>query len=65
MEVSIINAIKKRRSKKGEEESNPMVEKDSIVKVNDVDINKTVKDFKDLVYNKLNLSGQIKRDRLF
>ena len=64
MEVSIINAIKKRRTKKGEEESNPMVEKDSIVKVNDVDINKTVKDFKDLVYNKLNLSGQIKRDRL-
>lgn len=31
------------------------------LKVKDVDINKTVKDFKDLVYTQLNLSSQISK----
>lgn len=34
------------------------------LKVKDVDINKTVKDFKDLVYTQLNLSSQISKSRL-
>ena len=66
MEVNVLNDIKKKkRSKnKGGEESRPIVEDESPVKVADVDINKTVKDFKDLLYAKLNLSSQISRSRL-
>ena len=63
MEVNVINALKKRRSKGKNEEGNPMVE-EAPLKVKDVDINKTVKDFKDLVYTQLNLSSQISKSRL-
>ena len=66
MEVNVLNDIKKKkRSKnKGGEESSPIVDDESPVKVAEVDINKTVKDFKDLLYAKLNLSSQISRSRL-
>ena len=64
MEINVVNQIKKRRSKKTEEESSPMVESDSPVKVKNVDINKTVKELKDLIYSQLNLSKQISRNRL-
>ena len=64
MEINVVNQIKKRRSKNKEEEGSPMVDKDSPIKVKNVDINKTVKDLKDLIYNQLNLSKQISRNRL-
>ena len=63
MEVNVINALKKRSSKSKNEEGSPMVE-EAPLKVKEVDINKTVKDFKDLVYTQLNLSSQISENRL-
>ena len=63
MEVSVVIDIKKRKSKT-QEESSPIIDKESPIKVKDVDINKTVKDFKNLIYEKLNLSNQISRNRL-
>ena len=66
MEISVVNSIKKRKSKsKGKsEEGNTMIEKDSPIKVKDIDINKTVKELKDHLYSTLNLSSQISRNRL-
>ena len=64
MEVTIINNIKKRKTKGKNQEESPIIDKDSPIKVKDVDINKTVKDFKNLIYEKLNLSTQISRNRL-
>ena len=65
MEVNVLNDIKKKkRSKSKEEEGSSIIDEESPVKVADVDINKTVKDFKDLLYAKLNLSSQISRSRL-
>ena len=64
MEVTIVNEIKKRKSKNKAEEGSPMVEKEAEIKLKDVDINKTVKDFKDLIYKQLNLSSQLSRSRL-
>ena len=64
MEVNIIKNIKKKKRNKNNKEESPIIEKDSPIKVNDVDINKTVKDFKNLIYGKLNLSNQISRNRL-
>lgn len=64
MEINVLNALKRRRSKNKEEEGSPMVGNETPIKVQDVDINKTVKEFKDLIYSKLNLSNQISRNRL-
>ena len=63
MEVTVINDIKKRRSKNKTEEDVPMVDS-SKFKIGEVDINKTVKEFKELIYEKLNLSSQLSRGRL-
>ena len=63
MEITVINDIKKRRSKNKAEEGSPMVESNSQFKVEGVDINKTVKEFKQFVYEKLNLSSQISKNR--
>ena len=41
MEVSVVIDIKKRKSK-SQEESSPIIDKESPIKVKDVDINKTV-----------------------
>ena len=41
-----------------------MIEKDSPIKIKDVDINKTVKEFKDFLYDKLNLKSQLSKNRL-
>ena len=62
MEVTIINDIKKRRTKGKNQEESPIIDKDSPLKVKDVEINKTVKDFKNLIYAKLNISTQISRN---
>lgn len=66
MEISVINSIKKRKSKskKTPEESSTMIEENPPIRVKDIDINKTVKEFKDLIYNTLNLSSQLSRSRL-
>ena len=63
MEITVINDIKKRRSKNKTEEDVPMVDS-SKFKIGEVDINKTVKEFKELIYEKLNLSSQLSRGRL-
>ena len=63
MEITVINDIKKRRPKNKIEEETPMVES-SKFKVAEVDINKTVKEFKELIYEKLNFSSQLSRGRL-
>ena len=66
MEIKIINDLKKPKSKNktSSEETATILEKDTAIKLKDVDINKTVKEFKDQVYNSLNLSSQISRNRL-
>ena len=66
MEITIINSLKKRKSKSksSSEETSSILEKDTPIKLKDVDINKTVKEFKDQVYTSLNLSSQISRNRL-
>lgn len=66
MEITVINSIKKRKSKskKNPEESKAILEKDTPIKVKDIDINKTVKEFKDQIYTTLNLSSQLSRNRL-
>ena len=63
MEVNVINALKKGKSKNINEENSLKVE-ETILKVKNVDVNKTVKDFKDLVYTQLYLSSQISKNRL-
>jgi len=63
MEVNVINALKKEKSKSINEENSLKVE-EIILKVKNVDINKSVKDFKDLVYTQLYLSSQISKNRL-
>ena len=63
MEISIINDIKRKQKDKSKEDS-PIIEKDSPIKVKDVEINLTIKEFKDLIYEKLNLKNQVSRNRL-
>ena len=41
-----------------------MIEENPPIRVKDIDINKTVKEFKDHIYNALNLSSQLSRNRL-
>ena len=66
MEITVVNSLKKRKSKSKaqSEEASTILEKDSQIKLKDIDINKTVKEFKDHIYNSLNLSSQISRNRL-
>jgi very-long-chain enoyl-CoA reductase len=64
MEINVIVSLKKRSKKKTQEESSPMIEQETPIKVKDVDINKTVKEFKDFIYDKLNLKSQLSRNRL-
>ena len=65
MEVNIINDIKKRSSSKSKkEEASSLIKEDSIVKVKNIDINKTVKEFKDKIYDTLNLSTQLPKNKL-
>lgn len=64
MEISVINNIKsKKKSKDKNEETTPLKESD-IIKVKDIDINKTVKDLKEHLYKSLNLSSIISMNRL-
>ena len=64
MEVNIINDIKKKKKSKREEEGAAMIEENSVIKVKNIDINNTVKDFKDKIYEALNLSNQLSKQRL-
>ena len=64
MEINVVISTKKKSSKNKGEESSPIVEDDKKIKVNNVDINKTVKELKDHLYNTLNLSSQISRSRI-
>jgi len=68
MEISIINSLKHRKSKsKSKNEENKIIlekEEDAPIKLKDVDINKTVKELKNYIYNSLNLSSQISLNRL-
>ena len=64
MEVNIINDIKKKKKSKREEEGSAMIEENSVIKVKNIDINNTVKDFKDKIYEALNLSNQLSKQRL-
>ena len=66
MEISIINSLKKRRSKSKNqnEENKTIIEEETPIKLKDVDINKTVKDLKEQIYSSLNLSSQISYNRL-
>ena len=66
MEISIINSLKKRRSKSKNqnEENKTIIKEETPIKLKDVDINKTVKDLKEQIYSSLNLSSQISYNRL-
>ena len=68
MEISIINSLKHHKSKsKSKNEENKIIlekEEDAPIKLKDVDINKTVKELKNYIYNSLNLSSQISLNRL-
>ena len=66
MEITIINSLKKPKSKSRakSEESSAILENGAQIKLKDIDINKTVKEFKDHIYASLNLSSQISRNRL-
>ena len=66
MEITIINSLKKPKikSKSKSDESSAILENGSQIKLKDIDINKTVKEFKDHIYTSLNLSSQISRNRL-
>ena len=66
MEISIINSLKKRRSKSKNqnEENKTIIEEETPIKLKDVDINKTVKALKEQIYSSLNLSSQISNNRL-
>ena len=63
MEISVINDIK-RKSKDKRKEDSPIIEKDSPIKVNNIDFNISVKEFKNIIYEKLNLKNQVSRSRL-
>lgn len=75
MEISVVNEIGQKRTKakpttttpnNPTEETSPMVQSlsQSIIKVKDVDINKTVQDLKRHLYNSLNLSSKISFNRI-
>ena len=53
MEITIINSLKKSKtkSKSKSEESSAILENGSQIKLKDIDINKTVKEFKDHIRN--------------
>ena len=65
MEVNIVNDIKKRSSSKNKkEEDSSLIKEDSIIKVKNIDMSNTVKEFKDKVYDTLNLSTQLPKNKL-
>ena len=67
MDINVINSIKKHKQKKpisNKEETSSILENEAVTKVSNIDINGTVKQLKDTLYNQLNLSSQISRNRL-